>query len=217
MPDPRDLLPMPPWEGPPLPRYLVKQESPIPHQFFHGTYDYGHGLRSILEQGLFAGSSVSTIYGQATSYPIILEFGDLRVEPVYYRPGDFKLLKRSGRPKSVYVYPDEFGKPVRTVDEVNKDLGELLGELEAQGLSPEEVGEMMSDYPALYRIDKRLGDLIRELNKSIDLEARGIMGYRGGEGVLEEVKKQAAGTGIPVYRVERDEEGKIRWESRRLV
>lgn len=185
--------------------------------FFHGTYEYGPALRSILTQGLFAGSSVSSIYGQATTYPIILEFGDLRVEPVYYRPGDFKLLERSSRPKAVYVYPEEFGKPVRTVDEINKDLGKLLGELEAQGLSPEEVGEMMFDYPALYKIDRRLGDLIKELNESADLEAKGIMGRMGGEGVLEEVKKQAAGTEILVYRVGRDEEGEIKWESRRQV
>lgn len=217
MPNPRDFLPPPPWVGPPIPRCLVGQEPHISHQFFHGTYDYGRKLRSILEQGLFVGSSVSTIYGQSTTYPIILEFGKLQVEPVYHRPGDFKLLERSGRPKAIYVYPAEFGKTVRVVDEVNKDLGDLLGKLEAQGLPPEEVVEMMSDYSALYRIDKRLGDLIGELNESIDLEARGIMGHIGGEGVLEEVRKQAAGTGIPVYRVERDEEGEIRWGSRRLV
>lgn len=185
--------------------------------FFHGTYDYGQGLHSILRQGLFAGSSISSIHGQATTYPIILEFGNLRAEPVYYRPGDFKLLGMSGKPKAVYVYPEEFGKPVRTADEINRDLGKLLGELEAQGLPPEEVGGMMSDYPALYRIDRRLGDLIRELNESTDLEAKGIMGRMGGEGVLEEVKKQAAGTGVPVYRIERDEEGEIRWELRRLA
>lgn len=32
MPDPRDILPLFPWEGPPIPRYLVMQEPPTARQ-----------------------------------------------------------------------------------------------------------------------------------------------------------------------------------------
>lgn len=182
--------------------------------YWHGT-DRSGTISSLITEGLRAGSSVSSVHGQATAYPILLEYVDLQVDPVSYRPGDFRTLGKSGKPASVLVVPEDFGKGVRTIDEINTELAEKLGSLEAQGVSPEEVGAMSR--AEQYRIDKRLGELMSELDKSITLESRGLRGEMGGEDILRQVAEQACGTGVPVYRVERDEEGEISWGSRRLV
>lgn len=177
--------------------------------YFHGTYDV-ENIAGIISEGLRPGSSVSSWKGQATAYPIILEYGKLVVEQVSYRPEDFKLLERSGKPKAIYVVVADYVK-VRDIDEINRDLAVVLERLEVQGIAtPERVGDLIAnkDFRALKELDEKLPHLAREMDAFIE---RGPS--PGGEGIFKRVSEQAGS--IPVYRIGRDEVGEIDWRTRR--
>jgi len=200
-----DLLPQFPWDGPPIPR------GPTKKVYYHGIDSPGL-VREIVTTGLRAGSSVSDLRGQASAYGIIFEFRLRSVEPVYYRPGDYRVLVSGARPVSVMVIPEDFGRGVRSIEEINKDLAIKLRELEARGLSPEGVGAMSRSEQ--YKVDRELGELMTEMDRSV---SRGFTIEVGGKGVLDSVVEQLKGTGIPVYRLRRDEEGEVDWKSKELV
>ena len=188
-----------------------KTEHPT-ENYYHGTYS-AEDVADIVSEGLIAGSSISSWKGQATSYPIIFEYADLVVVEISYRPGDFTLLQTSERPVAIYVDVVQFGEGVRTIDEVNTELASILERLEVQGTaSPERVGSLIADkdYVALKELDERLPHIAKEMDAAID---RGPS--PGGEGILKRVVEQASG--IPVYRIDRDEEGDIDWNSKRLT
>ncbi len=178
--------------------------------YFHGTYNSAD-VAGIISEGLTAGSSVSSRKGQATAYPIIFEYTDLAVEPVYYRPGDFKLTRTSKRPIAIYVSVAEFGAGVRNVDEINEELSRILERLESQGVAtPERVGELMvdKDNRALKELDERLPHIAKEMDAVTE---RGPS--PGGEDIFRRIMEQAGS--VPVYRIDRDEEGEIDWGTRR--
>lgn len=179
------------------------------NSLYHGTYDV-ENIPNIIIEGLRPGSSVSTWKGQATSYPIILEYDRLAVEQVSYRPEDFRLLEKGDRPKAIYVDVAEFGEGVRDIDEVNRELANILERLEDQGIAtPERVGELIGDgdYKTLGELDARLPHLAKEMDA---FTSRGPS--PSGEDILERVVVRAGG--LPVYRVTRDGEGEIDWHSR---
>jgi len=185
--------------------------------YWHGTYD-AESLRSIVNDGLKENTSISSAHGQATGYPIILQLpGNIRAESVSYRPEDFFLLDDGAKPIAMYVIPQDYGKPVRSIDEINVELAEVLKRLEEDGIAtPEQAGALMGDYPAMFAIDRKLGELGMEMDSSLKRELRGLPPtFVGGEGILEGIAKM--GLGIPIYRLQRDEEGEVDWESATLM
>ena len=207
----------PDWIGPRGGKYVkikpkkqISNVSNIDNVLFHGT-DNLDNVKNIISEGLKQGSSISSNKGQASSYGIILEFDKFPIREVYYRPGDFISMGKSGKPKAIYVDTEYWGEGVRSIDEINNELAKILENLEAQGISPEEFG--YANRRKQYQINKRAGQLMDELDKAIELSARGIKGQYGGEDVLSEVKSIARN--IPVKKVVRDYEGDIDWKATR--
>ena len=176
-------------------------------KYYHGLYDVKN-LYSIIKEGLRSGSSVSDVRGQASAYPIILEFDMPSMQEVSYRPGDYKFTGEVKTfPKAVYVDTEELGLGIMSVDDINKALSTRIGELEVEGWDGD-WDKVFAMGPS--KFDKKLGKLLKELDEAMDAEIKFGKGASkpSGEEIFSEIK---ANVKLPIKRVVRNEEGDIDW------
>ena len=177
---------------------------------FHGTYDID-AVVSIVNDGLREGSNISTSEGQASSYPIILEFGPVKGKPVDYHPGD-SVAQESPKPTAIYIDRGEF-RESKSVAEVEKELLKESNSLEAQNSNLEEFVSLTDKEQKA--TNRELYTLLQELDKAMEREIKFGTPDPNAKTFNQQVEELKGKVTIPVLDLVRDEDGDVDWAATR--